>query len=204
MIIAIDINDIIRDTSGQFLKTYQKFINPNFELDENGIYSFNQMEVYPFESEDALIKFKYIDYPYELYARASVMENMLPYIFNTWCDKTLKDLDEENIPHIILFSPFEMALSIQSTLAFLSSNVFRCREYYFPTNSMTIYDKADIVVTTQPSLIEQCPENKIVIKIETDYNKDIETQYSYKSLSSLINDPKKLIINILENKNNDR
>ena len=129
---------------------------------------------------------------------------MLPYIFNTWCDKTLKDLDEENIPHIILFSPFEMALSIQSTLAFLSSNVFRCREYYFPTNSMTIYDKADIVVTTQPSLIEQCPENKIVIKIETDYNKDIETQYSYKSLSSLINDPKKLIINILENKNNDR
>ena len=204
MIIAIDINDIIRDTSGQFLKTYQKFINPNFELDENGIYSFNQMEVYPFESEDALIKFKYIDYPYELYARASVMENMLPYIFNTWCDKTLKDLDEENIPHIILFSPFEMALSIQSTLAFLSSNVFRCREYYFPTNSMTIYDKADIVITTQPSLIEQCPENKIVIKIETDYNKDIETQYSYKSLSSLINDPKKLIINILENKNNDR
>ena len=204
MIIAIDINDIIRDTSGQFLKTYQKFINPNFELDENGIYSFNQMEVYPFESEDALIKFKYIDYPYELYARANVMENMLPYIFNTWCDKTLKDLDEENIPHIILFSPFEMALSIQSTLAFLSSNVFRCREYYFPTNSMTIYDKADIVVTTQPSLIEQCPENKIVIKIETDYNKDIETQYSYKSLSSLINDPKKLIINILENKNNDR
>ena len=204
MIIAIDINDIIRDTSGQFLKTYQKFINPNFELDENGIYSSNQMEVYPFESEDALIKFKYIDYPYELYARASVMENMLPYIFNTWCDKTLKDLDEENIPHIILFSPFEMALSIQSTLAFLSSNVFRCREYYFPTNSMTIYDKADIVVTTQPSLIEQCPENKIVIKIETDYNKDIETQYSYKSLSSLINDPKKLIINILENKNNDR
>ena len=56
--------------------------------------------------------------------RASVMENMLPYTFNTWCDKTLKDLDEENIPHIILFSPFEMALSIQSTLAFLSSNVF--------------------------------------------------------------------------------
>lgn len=203
MVIAIDINDIIRDTSGQFLKTYQKFINPNFELEENGVYSFNQMEVYPFESEDALIKFKYIDYPYELYARASVMENMLPYTFNTWCDKTLRDLDEENIPHIILFSPFEMALSIQSTLAFLSSNVFRCREYYFPTNSMTIYDKADIVITTQPSLIEQCPEDKIVIKIETDYNKDIETKYSYKSLSNVINDPEELIINILENKNND-
>lgn len=204
MVIAIDINDIIRDTSGQFLKTYQKFINPRFELDENGVHSFNQMEVYPFESEDALIKFKYVDYPYELYARASVMENMLPYTFNTWCDKTLKDLDEENVPHIILFSPFEMALSIQSTLAFLSSNVFRCREYYFPTNSMTIYDKADIVITTQPSLIEQCPENKIVIKIETDYNKDIETKYTYKSLSNVINDPKQLIINILENKNNDK
>jgi hypothetical protein len=69
---------------------------------------------------------------------------------------------------------------------------------------MTIYDKADIVITTQPSLIEQCPENKIVIKIETDYNKDIETKYTYKSLSNVINDPEQLIINILENKNNDR
>ena len=201
MTIAIDINDILRDTSGQFLKIYKKYKDTNFELDEDGFSSFNKLEVFPFKSEEELFQFKYIDYPYELFGRAEVIDNqLLPYIFNDWYERTLRNLDEENIPHVILFSPFELGISIQSTLSFLSKNTFRVREFYFPTNSLSIYDRADIVITCQPSLIEECPEDKFVFKIKRDYNKDIETKYEFNSLIDLIKDENNTLVKILENK----
>ena len=152
MKIAIDINDIIRDNMSRFMEVYQKYIDPQFEIKPEDVDSFDQMEVYPFEDRDDLAKFKYVDYPYELYGRAQCCDKMLPYVLNDWMEKTLRDLDEENVPEVMFFSPFEIGLAIQSTFAFLSGNTFRVREVYFPIDSMTIYDRADIVITAQPSL----------------------------------------------------
>lgn len=202
MTIAIDINDVIRDNMYQFKTIYEKFINPDFDIDLKDITSYNMLEIYPFDGEEDLAKFKYVDYPYELYGRAQCCDKMLPYVLNDWLERTLRDVDEENIPNVMFFSPFEMGLAIQSTYAFLSGNTFRVRELYFPTNSITIYDRADIVITAQPSLIENCPEGKTVIKIEKPYNKDIETKYSFNSLMDVIKDENNTVINILEHKEN--
>ena len=65
---------------------------------------------------------------------------------------------------------------------------------------MTIYDRADVVITAQPSLIENCPENKTVIKVVKPYNKNIETKYSFGSMMDIINDPDRTLIKIIENK----
>ena len=124
---------------------------------------------------------------------------MLPFALNDYLEKTLKDLDD--VPNVVLFSPFEIGLTIQSTFSFLSAKTIRAREIYFPIDSMTIYDRADVVITAQPSLIENCPEDKTVIKVIKPYNKDIETKYSFKSMLDIINDPDKTLIKIIENKN---
>lgn len=198
MTLAIDINDVIRDNLFQFRTIYQKYIDSSFDVELDDITSFNMMDVYPFESENEFNQFKYIDYAFELYARAETCDKMLAYALNDYLEKTLRDLDE--IPHVILFSPFEIGLTIQSTFSFLSAKTIRAREIYFPIDSMTIYDRADVVITAQPSLIENCPEGKTVIKINKPYNKDIEAKYSFNSMMDIINDPNETVIKIIENK----
>lgn len=200
MKIAIDINDVIRDNMSKFMEVYQKYMDPQFEIKPEDVDSFDQMEVYPFEDQDDLAKFKYVDYPYELYGRAQCCDKMLPYVLNDWLEKTLRDLDEENVPEVMFFSPFEIGLAIQSTFAFLSGNTFRVREVYFPIDSMTVYDRADIVITAQPSLIENCPEGKVVVKVNKPYNRECEAKYSFNSLMDIINDKDETIIKLLEHK----
>ena len=199
MVIAIDINDVIRDNMFQFRSIYQKFMDTNFDIELDEIVSFNMMEVYPFRSDEELFQFKYVDYAFELFARAECCDKMLPYMFNDWVEKTLKNLDEELIPEVILFSPFEMGLTIQSTYSFLATKGIRVRGIIFPKDSSKIYDMADIVITTQPSLIENCPENKTVIKINKPYNKECECKYSFNSMMDIIQDKNETIINLLKN-----
>ena len=198
MTIAIDINDVIRDNMWQFRHIYQKFIDPTFEIELDDVDDYDMCNVYPFSCKEELFKFKYIDYPYELFGRAECTDKMLPYALNDYMEKTLRDLDDENVPNVIFFSPFEKALTIQSTLSFLSGKSMRPREIYFPIDSFTIYDRADIVITAQPTLLENCPEGKTVIKINKPYNKNIECKYSFDSLMNVINDKNETIIKILE------
>ena len=201
MTLAIDINDVIRDNMYQFKCIYQKYVDGSFDIDLNDIDTYNLMDHYPFEDESELQQFKYVDYAFELYGRAETCDKMLSYALNDYLEKTLRDLDE--IPHVILFSPFEIGLTIQSTFSFLAARTIRAREVYFPIDSMTIYDRADVVITAQPSLIENCPEGKTVIKTNKPYNKDIETKYSFNSMMDVINDPNETVVKIIENKIED-
>jgi hypothetical protein len=202
MTLAIDINDVIRDNMYQFRYIYQKYIDGSFEINLDDIDTYNMLDHYPFESETELNQFKYLDYPFELYGRAETCDKMLAYRLNDYLERTLKDLDV--VPNVILFSPFEVGLTIQSTFSFLACQSVRAREIYFPIDSMTIYNRADVVITAQPSLIENCPENKTVIKVVKPYNKDIDTKYSFDSMMSIIDDPNETLIKIIENNSKDQ
>lgn len=199
MKIAIDINDVIRDFSRQFRIQYQKHIDHDFEMDDDGITDFDLFEVFPFESRDEYNKFRYIDYPLEIYGRAEPVDKMLPYRFNDWIQNTLRDLEEEKIPDVMLVSPFEANLTIQATYAFLSVLPCRVREIYFPIDSATIWDRCDILITANPNLIANVPDGKTVIKINKPYNKDVDAEYSFDSMLDVINDENNTIINLLEN-----
>lgn len=198
MTLAIDINDVIRDNMFQFKNVYQRYIDGGFDIDLNDIDTYNMLDHYPFDSETDLNQFKYIDFAFELYGRAETCDKMLSYALNDYLEKTLRDIDD--VPNIILFSPFEIGLTIQSTFSFLAARTIRAREIYFPIDSMTIYDRADVVITAQPSLIENCPEGKCVIKINKPYNKEIETKYSFNSLMDVINDKEETLIKIMDHK----
>ncbi len=198
MTLAIDINDVIRDNMFQFKNVYQRYIDGGFDIDLNDIDTYNMLDHYPFDSETDLNQFKYIDFAFELYGRAETCDKMLSYALNDYLEKTLRDIDD--VPNVILFSPFEIGLTIQSTFSFLAARTIRTRELYFPVDSMTIYDRADVVITAQPSLIENCPEGKCVIKINKPYNKEIETKYSFNSLMDVINDKEETLIKIMDHK----
>lgn len=196
--IAIDINDTIRDNMFQFRLVYQKFIDPSFEIELEEINDYDFYNVFPFDNRDCYNEFKYIDCPFELFARAECCDKVLPVKLNDWLNNTLRDFEEETIPNIMYVSPMEMGLTIQSTLSFLNRICSRVREYYFPTDSLTVWDKCDILITANPKLIINKPTDKIVIVITQPYNKDIETQYRFDSLLDVINDTNNTIIKLIE------
>ena len=160
----------------------------------------NFFDIFPFETEEEYQKFKYIDNAYEIFGRAEAVDKMLPYKFNDWVYNTMKDFDDEDIPEIMLVSPFEANLSIQATLLFLSTFGSRVREIYFPVDSKTVWEKCDILITANPIYLENIPEGKTVIKINKQYNKDFETEYSFNSMMDLINDEDEIIRKIIEKK----
>lgn len=204
MTIGIDINDVLRDYTRQFIKYYQKVIDPDFEVDYDDVTDFNFLNIFPFKDEngdDDIVmyhKFKYEDCAFELYGRADVMERKLPSLFNLWTQNTLRNFEEEKNPHVLIVSPFEMNLSIQSTLSFLSRIGVRTREFYFPIDSQTIWDKCDILITANPNLIENKPEDKYVFKIKTPYNTETKTDFEFDSLCDIINDENETLIKLIE------
>jgi hypothetical protein len=208
MKIAIDINDVLRDYTRQFRLQYQKFIDPYFDISDEDINTLNFYEVFSFENEDAYKKFKYIDNAFEIFGRAEAVDKMLPYRFNDWVQNYMRDFDKEDMPEIMLVSPFEANMSIQATLLFLSTFGARVREIYFPVDSQTVWDRCDILITANPVYLENVPEGKFVIKINKPYNKETYNGgsgklYEFNSMMEVINDKEEIIRKIIEKKDVD-
>lgn len=208
MKIAIDINDVLRDYTRQFRLQYQKFIDPYFDISDEDINTLNFYEVFSFENEDAYKKFKYIDNAFEIFGRAEAVDKMLPYRFNDWVQNYMRDFDKEDMPEIMLVSPFEANMSIQATLLFLSTFGARVREIYFPVDSQTVWDRCDILITANPVYLENVPEGKFVIKINKPYNKETSNGgsgkvYEFNSMMDVISDKEEIIRKIIEKKDVD-
>lgn len=197
--IGIDINDVIRDFSNNFLRVYKGYYDQSTEMTEDDINSLNYFECFDFEDNDDYMNFRYSEYVFELYGNAKVVDIKLPVKFNEWVSKTLTELDVSEDPEIVLFSPFEQGASIQATLGFLSKNLMRVREYYFPIDSIDIFNRCDIVITANPRLINECPDGKTVVKINKKYNEDCECDICYDNLMGVIGDVDEKIIKIIKN-----
>lgn len=201
MKIAIDLNDVVRAYTSQFASYYKKNINREFDIDDVKITTNNLNEIFPFNSEQAYQDFVYVDYPYELFGCAEPMHKRLPHRMNDWIQNDLTNMDVER-PKIMLVSPFEYGLTIQSTHFFLSKTISRIREIFFPENSVEIWDKCDILITANPTLLSSKPDDKISIKIKAQYNSDSIADYTFDSLMDLMNDPNNTIENIITNNEN--
>lgn len=203
--IAIDVNDVLRDYTRQFANMYKKVIDNSFDISYEEINDFNFLNIFPFLDEDGnadmmlFNKFKYEDCSFEIYGRAEAMDRMLPADFNLWTQNTLRNFDDEKLPEIIIFSPFEMNLSIQSTLSFLARFGVRIREIHFPVDSVKMWDKCDIMITANPNLLNAKPDGKVSIKINAPYNTEAKGDYEFDSMLDVIHDENNTIINLIEN-----
>lgn len=198
MVIGIDINDTLRNFSGQFEYVYRKFIDPTFELGEEGVWSSDYSEVFPFVTREEYDRFRYEDYAFELYGRADACAKGLNAKFNKWTSLDLMDVDREKVPEIVLFSPLEANLTIQATYSYLSANLCRARTMHFPVDSTKMWDVCDIIVTANPTILGSKPEGKTSVKIETAYNKESEADYTFPDMERLIDDEEKTIIKLIE------
>ena len=76
---------------------------------------------------------------------------------------------------------------------FLSKIGTKVRNTYFPIDSLTIWDKCDVLITANPNLITNKPDGKQVIKIKTEYNNEVSADYTFNSLSDFLTDEKNTI-----------
>ena len=237
MKIAIDLNDVVRDYTDNFIKTYLLNYNREYNTEELSIWTNDMESVLPFKTQRAYQKFVYEDFSYELFGYsdddrksifgyvdlknyylhpliylilmkrmgslgkvvtgekyATVTKN-LPIEINEWLHK-LNDENEEI--EVMFVSPMEFGPTICYTYFFLSKINCNIREVYLPIDSITIWNRCDVLITANPNLLKNCPEDKKVIKIEKEYNKDIDSEYCFKNLSSLMYDENN-ILKIIKN-----
>jgi hypothetical protein len=184
MKIAIDLNDVVRDYSRNFVKYFKKGINHSFNEEDVEFYTNDMQQLLPFSSDEQYRRFVYEDYPFELYSKCPAVEQNLPRDLNEWIEFSLPSEDVE----IMFISPMECDLTIQSTYSFLAKIGSRVREVYFPVDSTTVWDKCDVLITANPRFFQNKIDGKKIIKINKEYNKDCTANLSYNSLMDIIND----------------
>lgn len=189
MRIAIDINDVVRDFSNNFVRYYLEGYNREFDLSDFEFWTNDYTALFPFKSKQSYNNFVYNDYAFELFGKCGTCYRGLEQELNTWTEQTIKDIDTEEPIDIIFVSPMEYGLSIGNTYFFLSKLGTKVREVYLPIDSQTIWDTCDVLITANPNLLNTKPEGKVSVKIKAEYNNDSEANYSFNDLSGFISNP---------------
>jgi hypothetical protein len=211
MKIGIDI-DTIRNINPQAIKYYTENINNSFQLStEEKEEDINVYKELKFKNKNDKNQFYHIDYPYEIYGCANPFSSNLPTNFNLWL-KELENIDvtevstqnnffkkifkrksdkkiESNI-QVGLFGVMASELIIGSTLFFLSKIGCRCRDIIFPIHSEKVFERYDVIVTSNPNLIQEKLHSSIVILIKHKYNEKYKGKcnFIYDSLENMISD----------------
>jgi hypothetical protein len=89
--------------------------------------------------------------------------------------------------HDVLIVSDEIGRSKPASLFFISK--FGCLvetiKFYSESTINSLWDSVDILLTANPKLLLNIPKNKIVIKYNTIYNKDVESEFNISSLKEL-------------------
>jgi len=222
--IGIEINGVLRDTISKFTELYEKhLVDSHFnestdktyeiefsgdtdeviELNENvevnnfeykvlsPVTSLDLGSHFSFPSKDDLYSFMYEEYTMELFGHAPSTE-MLSFNLLNDIYYNLRDTYD------LMIVSDEIGRSKPSSLFFLSK--FGCLVekvfFYSEITKNNMLDEVDILLTANPDLLLNKPDNKIIIKFITDYNKNIKSEYEIYSLSDLELTIKKIEANV--------
>ena len=211
--IGIEINGVLRDTISKFTELYEKhLVDSHFnestdktyeiefsgdtdeviELNENvevnnfeykvlsPVTSLDLGSHFSFPSKDELYSFMYEEYTMELFGHAPSTEMLSFNILNDIYYNLRNTYD-------LMIVSDEIGRSKPSSLFFLSK--FGCLVekvfFYSEITKNNMLDEVDILLTSNPDLLLNKPDNKIIIKFITDYNKNIKSEYEISSLSDL-------------------
>jgi hypothetical protein len=212
MRIGIEINGVLRDTIGKITQLYEKHLieekddnNKSFEVDLSGnteelvipeefeykilsdVTSLDLMDHFSFNSEDELYSFMYEDFAMQIFGHASSTET---FTFNDLNEIYLKYRDKNEL----LIVSDEMGKSKPASLFFLSK--FGCQlekvKFYSNITKNSMWNEIDVLLTANPDLILEKPKDKIVVKYNTTYNKNVESDYKIDKLKEFDDILKKL------------
>lgn len=182
MKIAVDLNDVLRDFTSNFGNYFKKGYDEDIDLDEIEITTNCLDEVFPFKSRYDYEHFVYEDYAWELFAKCPSCDNGLGAAFSNWVTKTITNIDVDEPIEVIIVSPMEYGITIPATYWFISKLGCRAREIYLPVDSLTIWDKCDVLITANPKLLDSKPEGKKSVKIVADYNTECDADFTYNNM----------------------
>lgn len=176
MIIGVSLDDVLRDFLGKFKILYKK------EFEKDPIEPINTLDLmvhFPFENETDLYNFLYEDFSLELFGHANEKYKNAVIDLNSLYSQ-YKDF------HEFLIISKEFGNSIPATLFFLSKTSCKIRNYKFVKSNDSIWDHCDIMVTANPNILIGKPENKFSIKIKTDYNSEINSDYEVEKIKDIL------------------
>ena len=190
MRIGIELNGVLRNTLGKIEQTYQKYMIEKMEGvdDENSIKyelklpitSLELSNHLMFENEGDLYSFLYEEFPMEIFGHSQSTEYT-----------TFNDLNEQYVnlrdSHDLLIVSDEIGKSKPSSLFFLSKFGCQLEKIKFYSNSTinSMWNEIDVLLTANPTLLLNHPEDKLVIKYETIYNQEINTIHKIKKIKEL-------------------
>ena len=210
MRIAIDVNGVLRDTLGKFKQLYEKHLieTPQneyqtfkFKKFDNVVYGEYEPEELPipfeykilspitsldlkqhfaFQNEEEYYSFLYEEYCMELFGHTPSTE------MTTFVDLNDVYINNRKQWDFMVLSD-EIGKSKPATLFFLSKFGCELEKIFFYSNITlnSIWNEFDVLLTANPNLLLYHPKDKIVIKFETEYNKDIKKEYSITKLKEL-------------------
>ena len=197
MKLCLTLDDVLRNKTVQLGKIFKKYINPDIDLETLNFSTNDYEQIFGFPNKKEYNRFLYEDYVFEVFGEANACEKTLDKKLNLWLLEQENNDDLHNKLEVSITNPMEFNASIGCTLFFLSKMATRVREIFFPTDSSEIWNRCDVLITADPKLLESKPEGKIVIKIENDYNKEYQADYTYNSLADFLTD-KEIIITLDE------
>lgn len=190
MKIGIEINGVLRNTLGKIQQEYEKWYidNPFKEESEfeykvkSDITTLNILEHLAFKDNDELYNFLYQEHTMEIFGHAgSVEPNGLLDLNSIYLD--LRD------KHEFIIVSDEIGKSKPASLFFLSK--FGCLiekvKFYSESTIDSMWNEIDVLLTANPDLLLKCPKDKKVIKFETEYNKQVDSDLTITTLKELKN-----------------
>jgi hypothetical protein len=190
MRIGIEINGVLRDTLKKIQQEYEKWYieNPFKEETEfeykviSELTTLDIMSHLSFKDKDELYDFLYKEHTMEIFGHSGSVEMT-----------SMNDLNDFYLDvrdsHDILIVSDEMGKSKPASLFFLSK--FGCLietvKFYSEITINSMWNSIDILLTANPNLLLNIPQDKLVIKYETSYNSDVNCQHSIKNLKELKN-----------------
>jgi len=208
MRIGIELNGVLRDTISKITQVYEKhmveemadeiiktyettvdsedYIEMSFnEVDfvyeiKSPVTSLNLMNHFSFKDKDELYNFLYEEFPMQIFGHAPSTELTT---FNDLNDIYYKLRDD----HELIIVSDEIGKSKPASLFFLSKFGCLIEKVKFYSNSTinSMWGEIDILLTSNPDLLLSYPDNKIIIKYETEYNKQINSEYSITKIKEL-------------------
>lgn len=188
-VIGIEINHTFRNINKQLLKYYAKAFDPSMDWEEMDDRKDVFEEYLTFNDSHDKNNFIYIDYPYEIFGCAKLVDKTLNTKLNEWLHE-ISEIEDEDI-RVVLFSQNEGDLAIQSTYFFLSKIGCRVREMFFPRNIDEIWEKCDVVITANKNVLDSPkPDGKSVVLIRRDFNESVaeKADLVYFELSEVFED----------------
>ena len=188
MRIGIEINNVLRNTLGKIEQVYNRWYVENTfedELDfEYGIISpLDSLDIknhLKFRDDDHLYDFLYKEHAMEIFGHAGSVDLSTMFDFNDF-------YNEMRDEHDIIVLSDEIGKSKPASLFFLSK--FGCLaetiKFYSEPTKTQMWDSIDVLLTANPDLLLNKPENKIIIKYKTTYNSEIKVEHEIDSLKEL-------------------